>query len=90
MLAPDPPRFTMVAANETRLRVTMARREDVIGRPLFEVFPDNPTDPGATGVRNLLASLHEVLRTGRPHRMALQKYDIRTPAGEFEERSGIR
>jgi PAS domain S-box-containing protein len=86
LLAPDPPRFTMVAANEARLRVTMTRREDVIGHPLFEVFPDNPTDPGATGVRNLQASLNEVLRTGKPHRMPLQKYDIRTPDGEFEER----
>jgi PAS domain S-box-containing protein len=76
----------MVAANNARLRATMTRREDVIGRPLFEVFPDNPHDPGATGVRNLQASLHEVLRTGKPHRMALQKYDIRTPEGEFEER----
>jgi PAS domain S-box-containing protein len=86
LLAPDAPRFTMVAANETRLRVTMTRREDVIGRPLFEVFPDNPTDRGATGVRNLRASLDEVLRTGKPHRMALQKYDIRRPDGAFEER----
>ncbi len=64
----------------------MTRREEVVGRPLFEVFPDNPTDPGATGVRNLQASLDEVLRTGKPHRMALQKYDIRTPGGAFEER----
>jgi PAS domain S-box-containing protein len=86
LLAPDPPHFTMVAANEARLRATLTRREDVIGRPLFEVFPDNPDDPAATGVRNLQASLHEVLRTGRPHRMALQKYDIRTPGGAFEER----
>lgn len=86
LLAPDPPRFTMVAANNARLRVTMTRREDVIGRPFFEVFPDNPTDPDATAVRNLQASLHEVLRTGKPHRMALQKYDIRTPGGGFEER----
>jgi PAS domain-containing protein len=86
LLAPDPPRFTMVAANESRLRVTMTRREDVVGRPLFEVFPDNPTDPDATGVRNLEMSLDEVLRTGKPHRMALQKYDIRRPDGEFEER----
>jgi PAS domain S-box-containing protein len=86
LLAPDAPRFTMVAANAARLRVTMTRREDVVGRALFEVFPDNPTDPGATGVRNLRASLDEVLRTGTPHRMALQKYDIRTPDGEFEER----
>lgn len=86
LLAPDPPRFTMVAANEARLRATMTRREDVVSRPLFEVFPDNPDDPAATGVRNLLTSLNEVLRTGKPHRMALQKYDIRTPAGGFEER----
>jgi PAS domain S-box-containing protein len=86
LLAPDPPRFTMVAANAARLRATMTRREDVVGRGLFEVFPDNPSDPGATGVRNLKASLDEVLRTKRPHRMPLQKYDIRTPNGEFEER----
>ncbi|HEX6589715.1 MAG TPA: PAS domain S-box protein [Longimicrobiales bacterium] len=86
LLAPDPPSFTMVAANEARLRATMTRREDVIGRPLFEVFPDNPDDPEATGVSNLRASLEEVMRTGRPHRMALQKYDIRTPDGRFEDR----
>jgi PAS domain S-box-containing protein len=64
----------------------MTRREDVIGHPLFEVFPDNPDDPGATGVRNLQASLQEVIRTGKPHRMTLQKYDIRTPEGGFGER----
>ncbi len=86
LLAPDPPRFTILGASETYLRATMTRREDVVGRPLFEVFPDNPTDPGATGVRNLQASLEEVIRTGEPHRMALQKYDIRAPDGDFEER----
>lgn len=86
LLAPDAPRFTMVAANEARLRATMTRRDDVIGHPLFEVFPDNPQDPAATGVRNLRASLDEVLRTRRPHRMPLQKYDIRRPDGSFEER----
>ena len=86
LLAADPPRFTMVAANEARLRVTMTRREDVIGRPLFEVFPDNPNDPAATGVRNLQASLQEVLRTRKRHRMPLQKYDIRRPDRRFEER----
>jgi PAS domain S-box-containing protein len=84
--ATDAPRFTMLAANDARLHATMSRPEDVIGRPLFDVFPDNPTDPGATGVRNLRASLYEVLRTRKPHRMALQKYDIRTPDGQFEER----
>ncbi len=86
LLAPDPPRFTMVAANRAHLRATMTRRDEVVGHPLFDVFPDNPADPGATGVRNLRASLEEVMRTGKPHRMALQKHDIRTPEGVFEER----
>jgi hypothetical protein len=86
VLAADPPRFTMVAANEARRRLTMTRRGDVVGQALFERFPDNPADPGATGVRNLQASLNEVLRTGAPHQMAIQKYDIRTPDGGFEER----
>ena len=67
VLAADPPRFTMVAANEPHLRATMTRREGVIGRGLFEVFPDNPTDPAATGARNLTASLHEVIRSRQPH-----------------------
>lgn len=86
LLAPDAPRYTMVAANEACLRATMTRREEIIGKPLFEAFPDNPADPGATGVRNLQASLSEVLQTRRPHRMAMQKHDIRSPNGDFEER----
>jgi PAS domain S-box-containing protein len=86
LLAPDAPRFTMLAANEARLRATGTRREDVLGRPLFEIFPDYPADSEATGVRNLRASLEEVLRTRKPHRMAVQKYDIRNTAGGFEER----
>jgi hypothetical protein len=50
------------------------------------VFADNPSDPDATGVRNLSASLQAVLRTRQPDVMAIQKYDIRSPAGTFEER----
>ena len=45
LLAPDPPRFTMVAANEARLRATLTRREDVIGRPLSRSFQTTPTTP---------------------------------------------
>ncbi len=86
VLTPD---FTMVAANEARLHATMTTREQILGRKLFEVFPDNPADPGATGVRNLRASLMRVLQTGRPDAMPLQKYDIPIPGsatGEFEVR----
>lgn len=83
VLLPD---LTIVAASRAYLVATMTERESIVGRPLFEVFPDNPDDPGADGVRNLRASLREVLATGMSHRMETQKYDIRRPTGDFEVR----
>src|SRR5690242_11207801 len=78
VLTPD---FQIVAASDAYLRATMTRREGVLGRSIFEVFPDNPDDPTATGVRNLRASLENVLRQRAADAMAVQKYDIRRPEG---------
>src|SRR3989441_8632672 len=67
----------------------MTTRSGILGRKLFDVFPDNPDDPDATGVRNFNASLQQVLEARKPDAMAVQKYDIRRPEGEgggFEER----
>jgi PAS domain S-box-containing protein len=64
----------------------MTERSTIVGRGLFEVFPDNPDDPGATGVFNLRSSLEFVLKHSTPHTMAVQQYDIRRPDGTFEER----
>jgi PAS domain-containing protein len=85
VLTPD---FRIVAVSDAYLRATMTTREEILGRSLFEVFPDNPEDPAATGVRNLSASLHRVLRGGAADAMAVQKYDIRRPeaaGGGFED-----
>ena len=79
------PQFNMVAANEGRLKGTNTSR-DTIGRPLFEVFPDNPDDTDATGTSNLRASLNRVLQTKKPDTMAVQKYDIKNEDGTFVEK----
>ena len=79
----------IVAVSDAYLAATMTRREAILGRHIFDVFPDNPDDATATGVRNLRASLERVLQTGVADTMAVQKYDIRRPAqdgGGFEER----
>jgi signal transduction histidine kinase/CheY-like chemotaxis protein len=79
----------IVAVTENYLRATMTVREAIIGRGIFDVFPDNPDDPAATGVHNLRASLHRVLETAVPDVMPIQKYDIPRPESEgggFEER----
>ncbi|WAP53667.1 PP2C family protein-serine/threonine phosphatase [Streptomyces sp. S465] len=73
LLSPD---LVIVAANEAYLRATGRTREELIGRYLFAVHPDNPADPHADGVRNLDASLQRVLQSKRPDTMAVQKYDI--------------
>lgn len=83
------PGFDIVAVNDAYCRATMTAREAILGRNLFEVFPDNPDDAGATGVNNLRASLDRVVEFKRPDKMAIQKYDIRRPddqGGGFEER----
>jgi len=80
------PDLRIVAVSDAYLAATMIRRDDVLGRGIFEVFPDNPDDPAATGVGNLRASLERVRKTGKPDTMAVQKYDIRRPEGGFEVR----
>ena len=61
------PGFTIVAVSDAYLRATMTDRDGIIGRGLFEVFPDNPDDNEATGVSNLRTSLNAVLGRGQPH-----------------------
>ena len=78
--------FTILAVNDAYLEATLTTREKLVGRKLFEAFPDNPADAEATGVRNLRASLERVVGERKAHTMAVQKYDIRRPDGTFEER----
>lgn len=82
------PDFNIIDVNQQYLDLTKTRREDLVGAALFDAFPDNPADPTADGVHNLRASLEVARSTGRPHAMAVQKYDIplRGPGGGFEER----
>ena len=39
VLTPD---FVILAASDAYLHATMKKREDVVSRALFDVFPDNP------------------------------------------------
>ena len=92
--APSPylilkPDFTIVAASNAYLRTTMTTRKEILGRGIFEVFPPNPDDPKAEGMRNLQESLERVLTLRVPDTLPVQKYDIRRPnieGGDFEER----
>nr|WP_028803731.1 SpoIIE family protein phosphatase [Streptomyces sp. 142MFCol3.1] len=85
VLRPD---LVIADVNEAACRVTGRAREDLLGRYLFDAFPENPADPDAEGVRNLRDSLRWVVRSRQPDTMAPQKYDIPRAdrPGVFEER----
>ncbi|MDF7811389.1 ATP-binding protein [Hymenobacter sp. YC55] len=82
------PELIIEAVTETYLIETLTRRENLLGRNIFDAFPDNPDAPQANAVRNLRASLEQVRATGQPHVMELQHYDVPdlVHAGKFTER----
>lgn len=86
-LALDPgPGLHIVDMNEAYACATLSSRAAAVGRPLFEAFPDNPDDPTAEGVSALYTSLRTGGETGRPHVMAICRYDVRDGDGKFVQR----
>jgi PAS domain S-box-containing protein len=73
----------IAAVSDALLEATMTRREDVLGRSIFEVFPEQP---GTAAISSWRASLDRVCETGASDTMAIQRYDIRRPDGVVEER----
>lgn len=85
----EPGTYRIVAVSDTYLQATMTQRQAILGKTLFEVFPDDPADPAATGTRNLRASLQRVEATRRADAMTVLRYPIPRPAsagGGFEQR----
>ncbi|MBD3137395.1 PAS domain-containing sensor histidine kinase [Microbispora bryophytorum] len=85
------PTLVIVAVNDAFLEVSGHRREDLLGRDLFDVFPPNPAAPEDSeqqGAQMLRTSLEQVMTTRRRDFMPLQRYDVEMAdrPGVFEER----
>ncbi|MGW2211572.1 PP2C family protein-serine/threonine phosphatase [Streptomyces sp. NPDC001781] len=80
--------LVFVDANLAFLAQAGRGRDQVVGRHVFDAFPCNPADHGASGARNLEASLRRVLLNREPDTMALQRYDVESAGrpGRWEER----
>lgn len=86
LLQPD---LTIVAATENYLRQTM-REKDIVGKKLFEIFPENPAEPNAHGLNDLQESFKKVLESGQPDTLPIIKYDVKRAKensdGQYEKR----
>lgn len=76
-----------VAANAAYRRVTSSAMEDLRGRHILEVFPDDPHDATSANAQLLVRSLQRVVATGQPDTLAHIPYAVsRTPGGPLETR----
>ncbi|HYH15500.1 MAG TPA: PAS domain-containing protein, partial [Flavisolibacter sp.] len=86
LLLPDTPQFTIVAVSNDYLKDTGRTAEELIGRHLFEAFPNNPGDPHQTSEKTVRASLEYALKHKETHYLPLQQYDIPVEDGSYIER----
>jgi signal transduction histidine kinase len=88
ILLADAPRYTIVAASDAYLQATRSTRDGargIVGRGIFEAFPDPPDDPDATGEQNVRASLERAFATHAPDPMPVQLYPVPLPDGTWEQ-----
>ncbi|MFE9556185.1 PP2C family protein-serine/threonine phosphatase [Streptomyces sp. NPDC006692] len=76
LLTPD---LVYVDANEDFQRLAGRTREQLLGRYIFDVFPENPNDPAAAGMRETRTSMLRAVATGERDTMAVIRYDIEDP-----------
>ncbi|MBC7671631.1 MAG: PAS domain-containing protein, partial [Polaromonas sp.] len=86
IVAPDSPRWTILDVNDAYLAVTHRTRAALVGRPLFEQFPESDATRDDGGSRTLAESFVEALRGG-PTAMPTRRYDLPVPGqpGTFHE-----
>lgn len=73
----------IVWMNDAYLKTTMRKRDDILGRAMFDAFP---ADRESEGYRLLSASFDRVLRTGESDELALIRYDIDRGDGTMDAR----
>jgi two-component sensor histidine kinase len=86
VLAADPPRFTMVAVNAAHSRAFGSTKDEILGRGLFEVFPEPLTPATSQFVASVKSSLARVLDSGLADEMSAQPYTLALPNGATEQR----
>jgi PAS domain S-box-containing protein len=84
------PEVTILDVNKSFLSSVSLTREQMVGKSLFDVFPDNPFDQQDTGVDALRQSIARAVASGETQVMPVQRFPISKvlPTGEviIEER----
>jgi PAS domain S-box-containing protein len=84
----DAPRWTILAVSDEYCRITRQKRESLIGRGTFEVFPESHGTESSHGKHNVRSSFEVALSMSGRIVLPIQRYDLPPAAdgdGEFAE-----
>lgn len=82
----DDPVFTIIEENEAHAQLANVERQASIGRPLLDVFPDVSEAYLKTGKSQLLESIRQVIKTGKPDAIPAFHYDLKDQTGTMQSR----
>ncbi|RKS71423.1 serine phosphatase RsbU (regulator of sigma subunit) [Motilibacter peucedani] len=78
--------LVVLTANAALLRLTGRSLGELVGRPLFELFPPAPDRLEADGTNPLQTSFERVRDTGRAERLSVVHYDLPDASGALRRR----
>lgn len=70
------PEWNIIGATDAYLRECMTDRESIMGKNIFDVFPENPENHNSSATSKLRRSLEQVFATGKSHQIKSFRYDI--------------
>jgi hypothetical protein len=73
------PHFRIRGVNAAYETISMRQRDDMLGELVFDLFPDDPDDPQASGSAQLQTSLESAMRKRGSDSMPIVRYDIVDP-----------
>jgi ANTAR domain/PAS fold len=73
------PCFRIHGVNAAYETISMRQRDDMLGELVFDLFPDDPDDPQASGSAQLQRSLESAMRQRGSDTMPIVRYDIIDP-----------
>jgi PAS domain S-box-containing protein len=84
VLASDIPRFTIVAASDAYLKATETKREEIVGKGIFEILPDSQDNTTTNPVDFASASFTRVVDLRREDVMGIRRHNIRVKTTDGE------
>ena len=65
--------------NKTYEAISLRRRDELLGQFVFDVFPDNPDDPQASGCSRVAESVETAMRKRGTDALPVVRYDLADP-----------